>query len=55
MWILTMFLFGGYNSNTPAVFAQEYSSRAACEAAYRTNIKVLKDVSISVTGSCTPK
>lgn len=58
MWVLSLFIFGGYYGSTPTTFVQEYSSYDRCQSAYKINATELskKDLmSMTVIGTCTQK
>ena len=54
MWILIIWMLGGYNWNSPSISTQEFNSESACRAAF-AEVKKVNDGEILLRGTCTPK
>jgi len=58
MWILAMFIFGGYNSSSPMALKVEYNTLSACQTAYNLNVTEIRKKElyrVTIVGTCTTK
>lgn len=54
MWVLIIWMLGGYNGSTPSIAAQEFNSESACRAAF-AEVKKVNNGQTYLRGACTPK
>lgn len=54
MWVLIIWMFGGYNGSSPAIVTQEFNSESACRSAF-AEVKKVNDGEAHLRGVCTPK
>ena len=54
MWVLIIWMLGGYNGNSPSIATQEFNSESACRAAF-AEVKKVNDGEAYLRGACTPK
>ncbi|WP_375710184.1 hypothetical protein [Klebsiella quasipneumoniae] len=52
MWVLIIWMFGGYEN--PTITTQEFQTESACRAAF-AEVKKVNNADVSLRGVCTPK
>lgn len=52
MWVLIIWMFGGYEN--PTITTQEFQTESACRAAF-AEVKKVNNSDVSLRGVCTPK
>lgn len=54
MWILIIWMLGGYNGDSPSITTQEFNSESSCRAAF-VQVKKVNSGEAFLRGVCTPK
>ncbi len=54
MWVLFIWMLGGYNGNSPSLATQEFTSESACKKAF-AEVKKVNEGEAYLRGACAPK